>query len=391
MDSHILNSTMDPQMSPQRPNRPSGSVRQPVSCEPCRRRKIRCSRTRPPCDTCRRRACSESCFYKKTGTHDGIPSSFSNGTNEELLNRISNLENLLRKHTGAHIPNPAGDGQLTSPMLSPPLDYTPPVETSNLSGPLSSQSPSQISYSSEPVSTRGLGVLTTSPNGDVRYETRSSQWSSVLANTGLSNMTPDIHDPEGSGITDGFPFTSSSAPSVDELLALLPPMQQTEYLKETYFNVFSPVGYLPQIKFKTTLILYQLLHILHDPTFHAQYALFTDYPKSVPISWLAILFILLSLAVTALEESDPVLRDLARGPDACNNIRLLSRRYREAAMKCLAKQGVFWGRHNIQSLQALILLIYAMGHSQDPTWALLGKYAFDLPLAPEQRRSVQSL
>jgi hypothetical protein len=77
--------------------------------------------------------------------------------------------------------------------------------------------------------------------------------------------------------------------------------------------------------------------------------------------------------VTALEESDPVLRDLARGPDASNNIRVLSRRYREAAMKCLAKQGVFWGKHNIQSLQALVLLVYAMSHSQDPTWALLGE------------------
>ena len=42
-------------------------------------------------------------------------------------------------------------------------------------------------------------------------------------------------------------------------------------------------------------------------------------------------------------------------------------------MKCLAKQGVFWGRHNVRSLQALIMLIYAMGHSQDHTWILLGK------------------
>jgi hypothetical protein len=41
-------------------------------------------------------------------------------------------------------------------------------------------------------------------------------------------------------------------------------------------------------------------------------------------------------------------------------------------MKCLAKQGVFWGKHNVQSLQALIMLIYAMGHSQDHTWVLLG-------------------
>lgn len=91
------------------------------------------------------------------------------------------------------------------------------------------------------------------------------------------------------------------------------------------------------------------------------------------VSWLAILFVLISLAVTALEETDPILRDLARGPEACTNIRLLSKRYREAAMQCLAKQGVLWGRHNVQSLQALVLLLYAMGHSQDHTWVLLGR------------------
>lgn len=104
------------------------------------------------------------------------------------------------------------------------------------------------------------------------------------------------------------------------------------------------------------------------------YAEFVERPLSVSASWLAILFILLSLAVNSLEEDDTVIRDLARGQDACDSIRVLSKRYREAAMRCLVKQGVFWGRHNVQSLQAPILLVYAMGHNQDPTWVLLGTY-----------------
>ena len=99
-----------------------------------------------------------------------------------------------------------------------------------------------------------------------------------------------------------------------------------------------------------------------------------DNPSSVPVSWLAVLFVILSLAVTTLEDTDIVLRDLARGKDPCGNIRMLSSRYREAAFKCLTRQGVFWGRHNVQSLQALVLLVYAMGHNQDPTWVLLGEH-----------------
>jgi hypothetical protein len=117
----------------------------------------------------------------------------------------------------------------------------------------------------------------------------------------------------------------------------------------------------------------QLFHILHDPSFHAEYASFLQNPDSVSLSWLATLFVILSLAVTSLEPDDPVLGDLARGPNLYINARALGRRYREAAMDCLAKKGILWGKHDIRSLQALILLGYAMGHSQEPTWVLLGE------------------
>lgn len=229
-------------MNSRRSNHPSGSVRQPVSCEPCRRRKIKCSRTRPPCETCQRRGVVDSCVYKKT--HDETLSSVTAAPNEELLNRINNLEILLRKYTGTQIPNSAGAGQLTSSMLSPPMEYRQPVEPSPLPSSFTSESPSQISYSSEPIKSmppRRLGVLTTSPTGNVRYEAQSSQWTSVLANTSLSNLTPALDDSEDSVPGSGFPFTSSPPSSMEELLAVLPPTQQCNYLKDIYFVVFSPV------------------------------------------------------------------------------------------------------------------------------------------------------
>jgi hypothetical protein len=355
-------------------SRQMGSVRQPVSCEPCRRRKIKCSKTIAPCDTCRRRGCADHCIYK--GSRDESSSITSIAPNRELLDRISNLETLLKKHTGAHIPFSTSDATHTSTMLSPPMEYAQPFHTSP--GSFTSENSSHHSYSPDRSAggSHGVGVLASSLNGNVRYEPRSSQWTSVLANTKLSTTTPSLEDQDDpSVLASGFPFISS-IPSMDELLSVLPPMQQCDYLKNTYFTVFSPVSCPHLFDLYHDADACKLFHILHEPTFHAQYAQFLDDPSSVPVSWLAILFILLSLAVTALEESDPVLRDLARGPSACNNIRLLSRRYREAAMKCLAKQGVFWGKHNVQSLQALIMLVYAMGHSQDPTWVLLGKSSF---------------
>jgi hypothetical protein len=42
-------------------------------------------------------------------------------------------------------------------------------------------------------------------------------------------------------------------------------------------------------------------------------------------------------------------------------------------MKCLTRQGAFWGKADVQSLQALVLLGYAMGHVQEEVWILLGR------------------
>ena len=240
METNSSNTSLCPQaIAPQMQTRVTASVRQPVSCEPCRRRKIKCSRTRPPCDTCRRRGCAEDCVYK--GSRSLMTPNAAVGPNTELLTRISNLENLLWKHTGAQISNPVGNGQTTSPMMSPPVEANQPFQPSSVSSSFESESPSQISYSSEPVSARGKGVLRTSPNGNVRYDAQSSQWTSVLANTALSNLAPSLDDQEDSGYAFGFPFTSSAVSSVDDLLALLPPIQQCDYLKNTYFSVFSPV------------------------------------------------------------------------------------------------------------------------------------------------------
>ncbi|PVH77218.1 hypothetical protein DL98DRAFT_463898 [Cadophora sp. DSE1049] len=355
------------------------NVRQPVSCEPCRHRKIKCSRTRPICETCRRRGCTNKCVYKGSRDADEPPPQTS--LNSELLKRISNLEQLLRQHTNSSVSNGISDGQNDNSIQSPPDTG----QTSQLSPEsLVSESSTGPSFVSAKSSSNDFGVLTSTPEGFLRYEPRASQWTSVLANTTLSIATPNLHDQDDPTTSSGFPFSTSPVSSLDEILLILPPMQQCEYLKNQYFKVFSP-----------------LFHILHDPTFNAQYANFVEDPSSTPVSWLAILFVLLSLAVTGLEDDDSVLRDLARGQNPCYNIRMLSRRYREAAMNCLSKQGVFWGKHNIQSLQALIMLIYAMGHSQDPTWALLGMTynvaialachidpsAFDLdPIQCEERR-----
>ncbi|ATZ48289.1 hypothetical protein BCIN_03g05180 [Botrytis cinerea B05.10] len=281
---------------------------------------------------------------------------------KELLDRVASLEMQLEKYTGANIDansNVTGkqkeDRDVRNAILSPPAEPTAAISPYNAMPESTSSSSTSPPPRHSPPLPRNTGILTTLPNGNVHYSPRISQWNSVLVDTDLEVEVPSLDEIENSfPIDSGFPFSASSV-SIDGLLSMLPPTRQCTYLKDMYFSVLSP-----------------LFHILHDPTFHSQYQQFIEDPALTSPSWLAILFVLLALAVTTLDENDPILRDLGRGTDSYANIRVLGKRYREGAMQCLGKQGVFWGHHNVQSLQALILLIYAMNHNQDPTWTILG-------------------
>jgi hypothetical protein len=106
-------------------------------------------------------------------------------------------------------------------------------------------------------------------------------------------------------------------------------------------------------------------------TFEAEYQQFCHDPGSVSTAWLALLFAILAIAVSALNDDDPLLADLGRERTVSRNIKVLSARYRSAALRCLAADGVMT-RHSINSLQALVLISYARLHRGLPFWTLLG-------------------
>ncbi|GAD98220.1 hypothetical protein ARB_07724 [Paecilomyces variotii No. 5] len=198
-----------------------------------------------------------------------------------------------------------------------------------------------------------FGSLQFSPSGHVRFVPQSSQWNSILPRDGEGGHLEEVND--GPNDEDAmFPFNGYGHLNKTELLALLPPRKYCDYLKKTYFKVFSP-----------------LFHILHDPTFEDEYERFQEDASSVSLGWLALLFIILGIAVTALDDNDEILPDLGHEKSISTNIRVVSSRYRSAAMKCLAADGVMT-RHSMNSLQALVLTLYARSHVNLPTWTLLG-------------------
>ncbi|KAH7396090.1 hypothetical protein BKA66DRAFT_258254 [Pyrenochaeta sp. MPI-SDFR-AT-0127] len=300
--------------------------RLPISCEPCRIRKIRCSRPRgpPPCETCVRRGLASDCLYAGRGS------------------TASSARPLLP-------PSPLSERSISTASL-PDGDLAARVAK------LESLLQSQTSREPAPSSTRLLsplpkcrGALSVSESGHVRFTSfpLSSSSSQPLSNPRqATSCSIDLS-------SGPYPFGRKQV-DIKDLLVDLPARSHCTQLKEVYFESFA-----------------SLFHILHDPTFCEQYAEFERAPESMPLSWLALLFAILGTSVTALGHSSQLLSDLSRKKTVASKISDLSERYRNAALKCLEADNYLW-QHNVTTLQALIILIYGINHSHGQTWTLLG-------------------
>ncbi|KAF5026962.1 hypothetical protein F66182_992 [Fusarium sp. NRRL 66182] len=310
----------------------SSGRRMPLSCEPCRERKIKCSRNfsrgQAPCETCVRRGIpSSECVYLR----DQWPlrrEPFGSGSSA-LVARIDRLEALLGQSV-SNAPQPDPVSNLPSPVSSLPRsagDFSSRHDASPLRG------------SGAPPA----GIIIQYDSGHEVFEPSSSRWSSVLQdNPSLSGIKTDM---DSAGLSS-MPFSTVTT-TIVELLELLPPTTHCKELKATYFNVFSP------------------------PTFEADYRRFQSDPDKVSLPWLALLFAILATAVVALPEDSPMLRELGRRNSAFDNMTLLTGRYRGAAMRCLEADHYLW-RHNVNTLQAMVILIYGINHTHGQSWALLG-------------------
>ncbi|KAH7092401.1 hypothetical protein FB567DRAFT_237088 [Paraphoma chrysanthemicola] len=300
--------------------------RLPISCEPCRLRKIRCSRPRgpPPCETCIRRSLASECSY--AGGHQtasparpllppsplseqGVTDSHS--LNEDLAERVAKLESLLRAQNG------------------------------------SANNPSNVHYTLAPPVKKGSLAISTS--GHVRFIPLQES----------DRNRDSLHSPQQAAacsidLSSGpFPFGKRDV-EISQFLNLLPVRSHCRQLVDVYLESFA-----------------SLFHLLHEPTFREQYAKFEQAPQSTSLSWLALLFAILGTAVTALDSSSQLLRDLSWSSTAAEMVAELSERYRTTALKCLESDNYLW-QQNVTTLQALIVLIYGINHSHGQTWTLLG-------------------
>ena len=250
------------------------------------------------------------------------------------MDRLARIEGLLvAQQNASAVPSGQGHGQGPSPYSTP---ATPPTLDDGKANKL------QASM---------CGMLINSPSGHVRF---ISQYPGIdVMDAGLLISISQNPHSEGTYQIDTS-FGCENSFSKQEILDLLPPLSQCDQLKSMYLEVFSP-----------------LLHILHEPSFNIAYEEFRREPSSVPLAFLALLFVIFGIAVTTVTDDDPLLTDLGHDSDFGSKIKRLSTKYQSAAMKALSADRFMW-QHNLNTIKALVLLIYSLSHTNGPAWSILG-------------------
>lgn len=201
---------------------PHANRRQPLSCENCRARKIKCTGGRAPCNSCVRRGFQSSCYFRRDSTRLGDTSIVDN-----LVERISSLEALLKNQVPAserterqsRLPSPAETSN--TPSGSPARAIATPGTQESFHAP-----DFQIS-----------GTLLNSPDGYTRFVPHMVN---INSEDLAAFMQPASPPSKSQTIPDFFGLNSNS-PLIQDLLDLLPPKSHCQKLVDRYFVVFSNV------------------------------------------------------------------------------------------------------------------------------------------------------
>ena len=309
--------------------------RQPLSCDACRVRKLKCDR-QVPCTPCTKRGetSSASCSYAKASKDGGNSSQRASiCVRSEAQLRLQKLEDMV---TGLMQTTSAKENGSSS-VSSADVDR----RMKDLSVSLQSSPPT-----SEPVSSGHLDK-----NGLERNYQGATHWTTILdnihdiqgfldSNEQTSPETPNTEPPEAPDII----FETMQPLLPNDVLSFLPPRGVVDRLVSVYFS--SKYFWAP---------------FIHSRKFLREYQAFWTDPLSTSLLWISILFSVLwnGLRVEAVESNRP-------SPDNTYLIR---------AAQALVAGGYQKGRpHSVEATLLYALCIFYQA-GEDPTkdaWMTMG-------------------
>ncbi|KAJ5920406.1 hypothetical protein N7516_011264 [Penicillium verrucosum] len=343
--------------------------RPPLSCEPCRTRKLKCNRSLP-CDTCIKRNVEFNCTYASNAVRGKTRTS----RERALSDRLKRLEDTIQSFVEGE--------NVSSTNTQPQLEGT---HTINESGSL----PSTHGVS---VVTARLATSNEVRTGDQHLQEKvmpstfhahhgktshvdSNHWASILEDIkevreSLSTVDPfSLSEPtndSGSGQSDVSLAPGAEARlNIKDILTSLPTRPICDMLVSRYFN--AP---------------YMVLGIVHSGKFQDEYEEFWKAPHKAPVLWIALLFGIISVSAHFCMKmnADGALNGTIPSPDILQLKTaqcLLLGRYRTAnayALEALLLylQSGFLGDMKTTSRQwfdmgIILRLAFRMGYHRDPS------------------------
>ena len=265
----------------------------PLSCGPCRHRKLKCNRGHP-CDNCTKRGDTASCSYaspknKKQGSGGG-----ANQTPDDMQNRIDRLEGLvlsLMTNGGPADGAAAARAAINSSRsnsLSTASDLKLDVEGSDM---IQEENENGEEDSEVEQVSKGIGIMKVD-NGKAIFAS-DAHWYAIMAEIGEVKRYFESHKDDytrhlakvqairaSDNPSTAFLLSGPPAKDKDELLAAFPSKADSDRLIARYFNAYDPS-----------------VHIIHGPSFQKQYDAHWMNPSATSPVWLGLCYAMMTLAL----------------------------------------------------------------------------------------------
>lgn len=328
--------------------------RVPLSCAPCRHRKLKCNRGQP-CDNCTKRGDTQSCNYAAPKNRKSAGANIANQSPDDMQNRIDRLEGLVLSlmttggQPGAVAAAQAAIDPSRSNSLSTPSDLRLDVDGADAI----EEERSNIDDDSEVEQvSKGIGVMKMD-NGRSVFAS-DAHWYAILAE--ISEVKQyfarhkDDYDKqkakldavkEGQAAGTCFLLQGVAAKDKHEILAAFPSKADSDRLIARYFNAYDPS-----------------VHIIHGPSFQKQYDAHWSDPNSTCVAWLGLCFGMMTLSLQSYHRAGD------EPPEYRGRAVMLSHQYRRLTAQCLMLADLTQPMATI--LETLVLHVQAeYGRSRD--------------------------
>lgn len=319
----------------------------PLSCGPCRHRKLKCNRSHP-CENCVRRGDAASCSYAAPGTRKKNQSQGATSP-DDMQNRIDRLEGLVLSlmTNGAQSAGPTAAAAAIARTQSDSAGSSAfPIEVDRGDDDMIPEEGDEDEDHDSEVDgvANSLGVLKVDSDKGKSFYVGDSHWHLVLADIAevknffiqhkkeLDRNYEMIRNTKPTSATEGPAFLFSQQPLASEaqLRAELPPKPAVDKLVTRYFNSYDPA-----------------VHILHSPTFHKQLRTHWQDPSKTSLVWLGLLYAILCLGMQSYHKigDEP--------PEWKGRAVELATEYRLRTVQCLINSD--YTKSSIYTIEALIL------------------------------------